>query len=376
MNAQTILRINKLKSLRDLEIAASHDTRSFVTPNASPDKNVVILTGPTTTVEVVKLTREKIGSQKIRKNAVLGAEIILSASPEYFRPDNPASYSQWDEHKLNLWQKVSNNWLEKILGNNIVQTSLHLDEATPHLHCLWVPLNKAGKLSYKTTEFGGTRDNLSKIQDSYAQALEPLGIERGVKGSKTTHTKIKQYYQAVNTAIQEPLVTEQLFPEAKDKETATQYRKRAIQQAEPHWELIKLQLAQIQMLQKERDTYRQKAMAAEKQRQAFSEKANLALDLTTGLLKTLIPLATTITSLSPNGRVDGKEWSFSRKTEVIFVHRHSDNFKMSLNPSNLIQVATKLKPQEIKGLQDLSILMGRWLEAKYSLYKNTEQNSL
>src|SRR6476659_9751760 len=54
--------------------------------------------------------------------------------------------------------------------------------------------------------FGGRggqgRIKLSKLQDSYAAALAPLGIERGVKGSKATHTKVKEYYQAVNS---EPL---------------------------------------------------------------------------------------------------------------------------------------------------------------------------
>ncbi|MCT7953604.1 plasmid recombination protein, partial [Ancylothrix sp. C2] len=372
MNAQTILRVNKLKSLRDVEIAASHDSRNFVTPNANPQGNVVILAGPTKPSEVVKQAREKIGSQKVRKNAVLGAEIILSASPEYFRYDDPGAYGEWDEEKLNLWQKTSSQWLEQKLGDNILQTSLHLDEATPHIHCLWVPLNKAGKLSYKTTEFGGTRDSLSKIQDSYAQALEPLGIERGIKGSKTTHTKVKQYYQAVNTAIAEPLVTEQLFPEAREGETASEYRQRAIQYLQPQLDLIKVQFAMIQKLEEERNAYRQKAMAAEKQRQSLVTESKLITDLTLGISKTLIPLATTITSLSPNHRVDGKEWSFSRKTGAIFVHRKRDNFQISLNEKTWPQVSSELKPADITALQDLSGLMCRWVQAKYQLSQEPE----
>ncbi|WP_265278070.1 plasmid recombination protein [Nostoc sp. KVJ3] len=64
---------------------------------------------------------------------------------------------------------------------------------------------KTGRLSHDAM-FGGRggqgRIKLSKLQDSYAAALAPLGIERGVKGSKATHTKVKEYYQAVNS---EPL---------------------------------------------------------------------------------------------------------------------------------------------------------------------------
>ena len=238
---------------------------------------------------------------------------------------------------------------------------------------MWVPLNKQGKLSYWTTEFGGTRDSLSKIQDSYAQALKPLGIERGIKGSKTTHTKIQQYYEAVNTAIAEPLISEQLFPEVREGETASQYRKRALQEVQPQLELMKLQLAHTQMLEQERNSYRQKAMAAERQRQALTEKASLADEITTGLLKTLVPLATTITSLSPNHRVEGKEWSFSRKTGTIFVHRKRDNLQISLNDRDWPQVCSQLKPSEIKALQDLSGLMCRWVQAKYSLYQEQER---
>ena len=374
MNAQTILRVNKLKSLRDVEIAASHDTRSFVTPNTNPQGNVVILAGPTNPSEVVKLTREKIGSQKIRKNAVLGAEIILSASPEYFRPDDPSAYGEWDERKLNLWQKTSSQWLEQKLGDNILQTSLHLDEATPHIHCLWVPLNKAGKLSYKTTEFGGTRNSLSKIQDSYAQAVEGLGIERGIKGSKTTHTKIQQYYENINQTFSMPeLNARELLIEANGNETGKQYRERAVQYLQPQLDLIKVQLAMIQKLEEERNAYRQKAMAAEKQRQSLVTESKLIGDLTLGISKTLIPLATTITSLSPNHRVDGKEWSFSRKTGAIFVQRHSDNWQINLNERDWPQVCSQLKPSEIKALQDLSGLMSRWVQTKYSLYQGTER---
>ncbi|MCT7953016.1 plasmid recombination protein [Ancylothrix sp. C2] len=373
MSAQTILRVKKFNSLQHLKTAASHDTRAFFTPNVNPDRSVVILAGATHPDDVIKLTRLKIGSQKIRKNAVVGAEIILSASPEYFRPNDPSAYGKWDEEKLNLWEKASSQWLEQKVGDNILQTSLHLDEATPHIHCLWVPLNKQGKLSYWTTEFGGTRDSLSKVQDSYAQALEPLGIERGIKGSKTTHTKIQQYYEAVNTAITEPLVTEQLFPEVREGETASEYRTRAIQEVQPQLELMKLQLAHTQMLQQERNSYRQKAIAAERQRDALTEKAILADEMTTGLLKTLIPLATTITSLSPNHRVDGKEWSFSRKTGTIFVQRHTDNFQISLNDRDWPQVCSQLKPTEIKALQDLSGLMCRWLQARYQLYQDPQR---
>ncbi|MHC5722529.1 MAG: hypothetical protein ACYTX0_63630, partial [Nostoc sp.] len=38
----------------------------------------------------------------------------------------------------------------------------------------------------------------------------PLGIERGVKGSKATHTKVKEYYQAVNSEPLTAVITNNL----------------------------------------------------------------------------------------------------------------------------------------------------------------------
>jgi hypothetical protein len=72
---------------------------------------------------------------------------------------------------------------------------LHLDEATPHIHAYLVPLDEKGKLNCRA--LFGSREKLSKFQDSYALAMAPLGLERGIKGSRATHTEVKEYYAAV-----------------------------------------------------------------------------------------------------------------------------------------------------------------------------------
>ncbi|MCC3623573.1 MobV family relaxase [Microcoleus sp. PH2017_36_ELK_O_B] len=196
---QAILRVGKLKSIECLRTAARHNSRTKAVPNADPNRTVEILQGQTSPEEVVKLARAKIGSQKVRKDEVIAADILLGASPSYFRPSCPEDYGYWQQKQLVLWTEASTNWLEEHVGSNILQTALHLDEATPHIHCLWVPINNEGKLSYRSTEFGGTRSSLSKLQDSYAAAVADLGIERGIKFSPARHQKIRQYYTAVNS---------------------------------------------------------------------------------------------------------------------------------------------------------------------------------
>ncbi len=110
--------------------------------------------------------------------------------------------------------------------------------------------------------FGGRggqgRIKLSKLQDSYAAALAPLGIERGVKGSKATHTKVKEYYQAVNS---EPLTAiwsnNQLAPTP--FESAKTYVARI--QSDEHFQAINHQLADRSNLAERLERAEQRARA-------------------------------------------------------------------------------------------------------------------
>jgi len=135
--------------------------------------------------------------------------------------------------------------------------------------------------------FGGRggqgRIKLSKLQDSYAAALAPLGIERGVKGSKATHTKVKEYYQAVNS---EPLTTvitnNQLAPTP--FESATNYVARI--QNDDQFHVLNHQLADRAFMQERLSRAEQRARASEKERQRL-EKEVRELELKTQQLRDL-----------------------------------------------------------------------------------------
>lgn len=271
MIPQATLRVKKLKSWKSLGVAASHDIRSFNTPNADSSRRVVLLAGEGTSDGTVNLALEKVGNQKLRKNAVVAVEIVLGVSPEYFRPNSPHSYGEWDIQRLEAWKEVSNQWLNERLQDRILQTTLHLDEASPHIHCLWIPLTEDGKLSYYQTEFGGGRNNLSKIQDSYAAAVAKLGIERGIKGSKAKHTKIKKYYQAVNQDSLE-INLEKLLPLPVAGENAASYREKAIALLTPHLDIINHQLVHRHWLLQENEKERSKAISSERERQKLERR--------------------------------------------------------------------------------------------------------
>ncbi|MHC5917867.1 MAG: plasmid recombination protein, partial [Nostoc sp.] len=214
-------------------------------------------------------------------------EMFLSASPEYFRPGDPSLSGQWSDSLMQQWALASRDWLAQNYGSKCVRAELHLDESTPHIHAYIVPLNdKTGRVSHDAM-FGGRggqgRIKLSKLQDSYAAALAPLGIERGVKGSKATHTKVKEYYQAVNS---EPLTAvwsnKKLEPEP--FESASSYVTRI--QSDEQFHVLNHQLADRAFMQERLERAEQRARASEKERQRLEEIVR-SLELKTQQLRDL-----------------------------------------------------------------------------------------
>jgi len=88
-----------------------------------------------------------------------------------------------------------------------VAAVLHKDEQTPHIQALVVPISDAGRLSAYT--YTGGREKLGAMQDSYARAMEPLGLERGVKGSVDIHETIKEWYAKIEAPTPAPEIARQ-----------------------------------------------------------------------------------------------------------------------------------------------------------------------
>ena len=202
--AYGICRIKKLKA-GSITLSEQHTKREREIPNADPNiKNIRLIGQPDTGDQNLRtLVLERIGKQTIRKNAVMCVELMLTASPEYFRPENPEMAGYYQPQRLDNFQGTVNKWLSDTYGDRIVRAELHLDESTPHIHAYLVPLDEKGKLNCRGL-FGG-REKLSKLQDSFALAMEPLDLERGIKGSKARHTEVKKYYTAVNQQPQQTL---------------------------------------------------------------------------------------------------------------------------------------------------------------------------
>ena len=91
-------------------------------------------------------------------------------------------------------KKRLQEWIDKNLEfcikeygkENIVRFAVHLDEKTPHIHCVFVPITPDGRLS--AGDWMKTGKQLEEVQTKYAEAMAEFGLERGVKSERKHHT--------------------------------------------------------------------------------------------------------------------------------------------------------------------------------------------
>ncbi|MRX78962.1 hypothetical protein GJU39_23140 [Pedobacter petrophilus] len=126
------------------------------------------------------------GKKALRKDAVKGLSMVFTGSHEEMKK----IFS--DENFKNTWLNANLDFVKNEFGvENIVRFSLHMDEKTPHIHAVVVPLTKDGRLSAK--EVMGDRTAMSERQTRYADQMQPFGLERGIVGSKAIHNSERWY---------------------------------------------------------------------------------------------------------------------------------------------------------------------------------------
>ena len=191
-----IFRCEKLNTYGEVASVLAHANRKRETPNANKNiENRYLIQVP---LEQIK---ERCENARTRKNNVLCYDIFCGASPEFFAGEITGK-------KIDEWQHSSIQWLEAKFGKkNIVNLVVHFDEQTPHITCQALPIHE-GKLNARMLT--GGKAKMSALQDSYAEAVSKLGLERGERGSSARHESVKKYYTRVNEAeasdqLQEPI---------------------------------------------------------------------------------------------------------------------------------------------------------------------------
>jgi hypothetical protein len=192
-----IMRTKKIKSFAGISSLEGHNTRKYETPNAdtSKTKNNIVLFDSN---DFVLDTRSRIGNRTIRKNAVYGIELLLTASPEFFRK-NADDHGMYEKNKVLEFNNAVSKFLKNEFGEkNIISAICHLDEATPHVQTLIVPINpNTDRLDAQHWLDG--RKKMQGLQDRFWESVGHLGLDRGVRGSKADHIPIKQWYGAMKS---------------------------------------------------------------------------------------------------------------------------------------------------------------------------------
>jgi hypothetical protein len=183
--AYAILRTAKLKTMGAIAGSLSHTYRERDTPNADPSRSANNTHSHADKTVALATIQGRL-PEKRRSNAVLVIEYFIGASPEFFQDSSGDSYFQ-----------DAMTWLQERHGReNVVATSIHRDETSPHLVAYVVPLDEAGKLNAR--KYLGGKSTLSQMQTDFAERVgRQYGLQRGVKGSSAQHTTIKAYYGAL-----------------------------------------------------------------------------------------------------------------------------------------------------------------------------------
>jgi hypothetical protein len=187
--AYAILRTEKLKTMGNIGGSLAHNYRTRDTPNAVPER-LHLNTHDMASADEVKAAITARLPEKRRSDAVLCVEYFIGASPDYFEGSDP---------KGERYFATAIEWLKERHGaENVVATSVHHDETSPHLVAYVVPLDQDGKLNAKS--FLGGKAKLTAMQTDFAQTVGRHGLERGIEGSKAKHQSIRDYYAKVNQA--------------------------------------------------------------------------------------------------------------------------------------------------------------------------------
>lgn len=239
-----ILRTEKIKAWSNLAKSVGHALRSSKDerPHLAPDVDepIRILMGSPDWVEDWSKIVSGMWLPLLKQgtNHTLARELFLGASPEFFEGKSKAEISEWAEANV--------DWLKKRFGPEKIKLIVqHNDEQSPHLSIFLVglksDLNRKGEMNLRgngwtlsdgVLKLGGSKEELAKLQDEYAEAMQKFALRRGLKNSKAKHQTIGQWRKQMAKPLDSPVVIPRLEkPTAQDQKDIEAYGKRVADKA-------------------------------------------------------------------------------------------------------------------------------------------------
>lgn len=130
--------------------------------------------------------QERQTGRKVRKDANVLCELVLTFSPEM-------------EGQINLpdWVNANIKWISKTFGKGkMIRMDLNMDERCPHLHSFVLMTDEQGR--FNSSRFFNKKKQIIEMQDSYAEAMAPFGLERGLSKEQTgaIHQTLNEWKKA------------------------------------------------------------------------------------------------------------------------------------------------------------------------------------
>lgn len=198
------IRIEKIKNGRISKVNAieQHNGRGRMGAEDNVDREMTIYnkTYSTSNYEGAEKTFEKnkkayteTHTKALRKDTVMGLDVVGYASS--------GSFDMKDEASRRNWEICCMRFMNRKFGGQEFQMWFHYDEKAPHFHA-YVAMGKDGR--FNANEWTGNGEILSKTQDMFAEEVQRnfSHIQRGVKGSKDKHKRIQRYYAELGESIE------------------------------------------------------------------------------------------------------------------------------------------------------------------------------
>ena len=164
----------------------------------------------------------------VRKDAVHMCGLIVSSDSAFFEKLSPEETRRFFEE--------SKAFLTEFVGaENVISAKVHMDERTPHMHFLHVPVTPDGRLNANKIY---TRESLKKLQTELPAYLQSRGFElqRGIEqepGAAKKHLNTREFKQQQNALAnleQEALAVSAELEQKQREESALRERLQSIKQ--------------------------------------------------------------------------------------------------------------------------------------------------
>lgn len=164
----------------------------------------------TQTVRKAIKAQERATGRKVRKDANVLCELVLTFSPE-----------MEDHIPLPEWVRANFAWVRDTFGKGkMIRADLNRDEATVHLHCWVIMTDENGR--FNSSRFFNKKRQVIEMQDRYAEAMAPFGLVRGKSKEQTgaKHQSLHEWRKKENERMERELqeMIEDVFADHPEQE--------------------------------------------------------------------------------------------------------------------------------------------------------------